>query len=478
MCLFVAPFLAAGAIGFFSFLPKIPLKILAFGLSLVPLAILLYGGNALIGSEISYNWLPALSIDFHLSVDGVSWLFLLLVSLLLPMGLLATKSDIPFASLFYGLVLLLQGLLIGFFTARNLAIFTLFWEAIILPLYFIIALWGGGVGRSAAALKFLIYMAAGSSLMVAAVLALYFGGGATFDIDRLSAIASSVPHASWICAIFLLAFAVKTPLFPFHAWLGDAYCQAPTAGTILLAALLSKAGIYGVWRIGIGLFPTFLQAWSGILLPLAIIGAFYGAFAAWGQKDFKRLIAYASFSHVNFILAGLFVWNETAHTGALLQAFNHGITIGALFLVIGWLEERLQTTSIDSASGLAHLLPLLAWLTLFFVLASIALPGTNNFIGEFLVLFGIFVKAPWMASFLGVTIILSAVYMLRFMEKMYFGSPTTLKGFKDIGYKEIALAIPLIAIIALVGIFPTPLLEKLQLQEKSPLSLESQKDLP
>lgn len=312
-------------------------------------------------------------------------------------------------------------------------------------------------------------MIAGSALMVAATLALYFasisGGNGTFNLENLAQIAEKAPYAPWLAAIFLLAFAVKTPLFPFHAWLPDAYCQAPTAGTILLAGLLSKAGIYGILRVSLGLFPSYIEAWSPLLLGLAIAGVLYGGLAAWAETDYKRLIAYSSFSHVNFILAGLFIFSATAHSGAILQALNHGITITGLFLVSGWLEERLGTTSISAISGAAKALPILCWVTLIFVLSNVALPGMNNFIGELMILLGLFTLSPWLAALLGLSVILSVIYMLRWMQKVYFQTfNLSERGFTDIHAKEIALAIPLIALIFWVGIYPAPLIHMITLE--------------
>jgi NADH-quinone oxidoreductase subunit M len=462
--LFIAPFIASLMILIIPGMTAKKIKGLAVTLSLIPLAMLIYEHGNWIGSKIDYNWLPLLSINFHLTVDALSLVFLYLTAVIVPISLLAMQSSrVTSPKVFYALILFLQGLLIGFFTARDLALFTIFWEAMLLPLYFIITIWGGAQ-RQAAAFTFLIYMIAGSALMVAAVLALYIDNGAnTFDIDVLSKTAAAAPHAAWLLAIFLLAFAVKTPLFPFHAWLPEAYCQAPTTGTILLSALLSKAGIYGILRIGIGFFPDLLKEWSPMLLGLAITGVFYGGLAAWMQNDFKRLIAYSSFSHVNFILVGLFAWHQPAETGAILQALNHGITITALFLVAGWLEERLGSTAMTTAGGLAKYLPSLCWLTLFFVLSSVALPGTNSFIGELLIFFGLFGVYPWLTAFLGLTVVLSVIYMLRFMQKIYFEEPTTFqKSWIDIKGREIAIALPLIALILWIGIYPAPVLKQIQ----------------
>lgn len=467
MWLFIVPLTSSAMTFALSMLSSKNSQRLAFGLSLVPLILLLYHFSGWEGMNVQYDWLPALSIEFHLSVDSLSLLFLYLTAVIVPISILATRGDgLNYPNVLYGLVLLLQALLIGFFTARDLALFTVFWEGMLIPLYFIIVLWGG-LQRQSAGLKFLIYMIAGSALMIAAVLSLYFastltGQQGSFNFDVLSKISSTAPYAALICAVFLLAFSVKTPLFPFHAWLPDAYCQAPIAGTILLSALLSKAGIYGFLRIGMELFPNYMKEWGPLFVGFAIAGVLYGGLAAWMQNDFKRLIAYSSFSHVNFILAGIFVWSLTAQAGAILQAINHGVTITALFLAAYWLEARLGSTSIDKASGLAKYMPQLCWLTLFFVLSSVALPGTNNFIGELLILFGLFSQSPWAASALALTVILSVIYMLRWMQTVYFQTSSPYQTtWIDINAKEWFMAMPLVLLILWVGIYPTPVLRQI-----------------
>jgi len=438
-------------------------KVLAFALSLLPLVLLLWNHSELIGMAVNYKWIPSLGINFFLKIDALSLVFLYLTALIIPISILAVnRGSHTHLGLFYALILLLQSLLIGFFTARDLALFTIFWEAMLLPLYLIISFWGGE-HRQKAAIKFLVYMIAGSALMIAAILLLYLtstsGGAGTFNIDALKGIAASTPYAYWIFLIFLLAFAVKTPLFPFHAWLPDAYYQAPTSGTILLSALLSKAGIYGILRIGMELFPELLKEWSFVGLVLAIAGVFYGGLAAWMQNDFKKIFIYSSFSHVNFILAGLFIWHQPAQQGAVLQSVNHAIIITALFLVGAWLESILKNSSMNNVRGLIKYFPQLGWLTMFFVLASVALPGTNSFIGELMILFGLFGQSPWIAAFLGLSIILSALYMLRFMEKVYFGPPVSAQpDWRDIGAKELLIALPLVALVLWIGIYPAPFL--------------------
>ena len=461
---FIIPFVIALIFFLSSGFSKKSLKTAAFLMSLIPLIYLIIGGKNWIGADVSHEWFSSAFIRFHLHVDGLTFLFLALTAVLVPISILAADVDLwtsPY--LFYGLVFLLEGLLFGFFAAKDLALFTIFWESMLLPLFFIISFWGGR-RRQEAALKFLIYMIAGSALMIAAVLALYFfasaSGEPTFNIDQLAKVSENSPYSEWLFFIFLLAFAVKTPLFPFHGWLPDTYYQAPVAGTILLSAILSKAGIYGIIRIGIELFPTFLQQWSWLLLTLAVIGVFYGGLAAWMEKDYKRLVAYSSFSHVNFILIGLFVWNQTAHGGAILQSLNHGITIAALFLVAGWLQQRIGHTTIGSVGGLAKFMPHLCWLTLFFVLSSVALPGTNNFVGEFLILYGLFAQHPGLTGFVCLSVVLSVIYMLRWMQKIYFESPSFFQEeWVDIKGRELWIAAPLIILILWIGVYPAPLLE-------------------
>lgn len=480
MWLFIIPFLASGLAFIFSSISPRNMKNLAVALSLIPLVMLLaFGVNQWVGDEVKYPWISPLAIDFYLKVDSLSLLFLFLTAIVIPISLLATrKEELYFPNTFYGFVLLLQGLLIGFFTARDLVLFVIFWEAMLFPIYFIMTLWGKAHRRTAA-LKFLIYMIAGSSLLVAAVLALYLAsasqGTGTFNLDVLAGIASQSPYAVWIFAIFVLAFSVKTPLFPFHAWLPDAYYQASTSGTILLSALLSKAGIFGFLRIGIALFPDLMREWSPLLLGLAIAGVLYGGLAAWMQSDYKRLIAYSSFSHVNFILAGIFVWSQAAHEGAILQALNHGVTIAGLFLVAGWLEERTGSTAMGPFSGLTKFFPHLCWLTMIFVLSSVALPGTNNFVGELLILFGLFGQHPWLTLVLGLSVILSVIYMLRWMQKVYFETPQAEfnHAFNDIRMRELLIALPLVALIFWIGIYPNPVLKQVEFAAEKDISTAS-----
>jgi len=465
--LFFFPLVAAVLMLVPSPLPDKGLKRQAVLFSLVPLLILISFRTDILGASFQKAWFPALGIQFYLTVDSLSLIFLFLTAIIIPISLFSVnRVELSSPRFFYCLVFLLQSFLIGFFCAQDLVVFTLFWEAMLLPIYFIIGIWGKGAARQTA-LKFLIYMLAGSVFFIAAVLALYFGGetqmgSGTFDMASLVLIAEKIPHAKWIFFALLLAFAVKTPLFPFHAWLPDSYQNASTPGTILLSAVLSKAGIYGIARILIPFFPTLFQEWGKLLFILALVGVLYGGLAACVQKDFKRLIAYSSFSHVNFILAGLFIWQGVAYSGAILQAFNHGITMAGLFLVAGWLELRLGSTQMGQVSGLAKFTPRLCWLTLVFVLSSVALPGTNNFVGEILILFGAFKTFPWLTPILGLTVILSVVYSLRFMQKIYFEAPVKHQPtWVDLNRRELCVALPLVFLIFWIGIYPSPILKQI-----------------
>lgn len=455
LILFLVPLLLS--VLFFALPRGKVLKGFAILASLIPLVILGTDPASWIGQNFRVAWLPSLSIQFYLHMDSLSLIFVYLTAVIIPIALFAADYKKP--GFYYGLVFLLEGLLFGFFLSRDLVLFTLFWEAMLIPLYFIISMYGGEK-RKAAALKFIIYMVGGSSLMVAGVLALYLQAQ-VFDLSVLSSSSTA------IFFVFLLAFAVKTPLFPFHAWLPDAYYEAPFSGTILLSAILSKAGIYGIIRIGIEIFPDLMLAWGPLLFALALIGVFYGGLAAWAEQDYKLLLAYSSLSHVNFVLAGLFVENQVAHAGAILQAVNHGITIAALFLAAYFLFQRVGTTSLQTLSGLAKYLPKLCYVTLFFVLSNAALPGTNNFIGELLIFYGVFEKNPYLAAILGLSVILVVIYMLRFMRRIYFETPMALQNpMKDLRKREMAMALPLIFLILWIGIYPAPFLKEIQMAAK------------
>lgn len=452
MLIFLLPFLLAAL----TLLLKPNWKV-AFALSVVPLVVLLPFPIYWIGQEIKYSWMTDLNLSFHLKISSLSFFFLLLTSFIIPFTLVASKEIC--SRLFYSLIFLTEGLLFGFFMSEDVALLTVFWEAMLLPIYFIINIWGGKE-KERASLQFIMYMLAGSSLMIASVVMLYFAEN-SFDIETLKTSAEQSPYASLILFSFLLAFAVKIPLFPFHGWLPIAYYEAPMGGTILLSALLSKAGIYGILKIIWPLFPHLFLEWAPYVIALAIIGVLYGALAAWLQRDFKKIIVYSSFSHVNFIIVGLSLGIALAKQGAILQVLNHSITITALFLITAWLYNRLGSTSIDKTGGLAAIIPYFCWMTLILCLASISLPFTNNFVGEFLILFGLFTVSPIAATCLTIATVLSAIYMLTLMQKIYFETQPRVHHFKDLSGKEMAVLSPLIVLIFILGIYPKPLLEQI-----------------
>lgn len=437
----------------------------AFAISLLPLGMLLYGNSAWIGQEINVPWVPMLHLYFHLSVDPLSFIFLLLTALIIPIAIMGSEED-PSSS-YFCMILWVEAFLIGFFTSQDLVLFVLFWEAMLLPLYFMILRWGKHE-RYLTSLKFIIYMVLGSFLLIAAVLALHGAvlssqGVASFDIKTLASAIPNLTSPGLVFFIFFLAFAVKTPLFPFHGWLPDTYTFAPLSGSILLSALLSKAGIYGFIRIGYGLFPEQLQASSGWLLSLALIGVLYGALTAWSQTDFKRVVAYSSLSHVNFILAGIFALSPLSIEGAVLQSVNHGITVTALFLAVSWIAKRISSTSYLSGGGLANVFPHLTWVSLIFMLSAVALPGTGSFVGEFMILVGLYGHSRLFTACFAVTVILTAIYMLYWMQTLFFGKTSSdINTDKDLTLKEWALSLPLLALIGVIGLYPAILLDSLK----------------
>jgi NADH-quinone oxidoreductase subunit M len=435
---------------------------ISFLISLAPFVMLAAGNNGWIGQDYKAAWLPSLHIYFHLAIDPVSYLFLLLTAAIIPLSLLAVQEEGEEASsLFYSLLLLTEAFLAAFFMAKDLLFFVLFWEAMLIPLYFVILRWGAG-DRFSTAIRFIIYMATGSFLLIAGVLALYMASS-TLDLGELAHAAPTVAFPGLILFIFLLAFAVKTPLFPFHGWLPDTYTLAPYAGSIVLSALLSKAGIYGVIRIGYGIFPELMHAWSPWLLYFCLGGVLYGGIAAWTQTDFKRLIAYSSLSHVNFILAGLFAFSLPALEGAVLQSVNHGVTVTALFFAADWLQKRIGTTLFSSGGGLALEFPHLTWVVFIFVLSAVALPGTGSFVGEFMILFGLYGQSKVMAALFALTVILTVIYMLYWMQALFFGKPVSLpRTGQDLTAKERAISLPLVVLIWTIGLYPAFLLDPLK----------------
>lgn len=405
-----------------------------------------------------YEWIPALGIDFHVGLDGISLPLVLLTNILVPLIVLASFSYNHKGS-FYALILAMQTGLLLVFTALDAFTFYVGWEVALIPIYFICALWGGE-NRIPVTLKFFIYTFLGSLLMLIAIIYLHIQTP-TRDFALTSFYNLNLDQVSqgWIFWAFFIAFAVKMPVFPFHTWQPDTYTTAPTAGTMLLAGIMLKMGIYGVIRWLIPVVPAGVAEYGQLALILSIIGVVYASIIAFKQNDIKRLVAYSSIAHVGLIAAGVFVWNVQSVQGAMIQMFNHGINVVGLFLILDIVARRMGTRDMTHMGGIAKAAPLLAICFLIIVMGSIGLPVTNGFIGEFLLLIGIYQYGLWYAIFGGMTIILGAVYMLRMYQKVMLGPTNTqTENFAPLKWNETAVLVIITSIVILIGVYPQPLL--------------------
>ncbi|HEY0349987.1 MAG TPA: NADH-quinone oxidoreductase subunit M, partial [Pyrinomonadaceae bacterium] len=449
----------------------------AFVLSLL----LIKGGGGTFSTfvlEENYSWIGAVGARYHLGVDGISLWLVLLTTLLMPIAVLSSWTAITKRQLtYYALMLLLQSAMIGVFVSLDLLLFYLFFEASLVPMFFLIGIWGGE-RRIYAAVKFFIYTAVGSLLMLVGIIALYLihqkaTGIGTFDytvlIETLKTNAGTIsPRAEfWLFLAFAFAFCIKVPLWPFHTWLPDAHTEAPTAGSVILAGVLLKMGTYGLLRFNFGLFPNASRQFAPIMITLAVIGIIYGALVAMVQPDVKRLVAYSSVSHMGFVVLGLFSFTEQGMQGALYQMLNHGVSTGALFLFVGMIYERRHTRMISEFGGLARPMP---WFSALFVIASlssIGLPFLNGFVGEFLIMLGSWTSAAvnhtWIVTMLaGTGVIWAAVYMLWMLQRVVFGVKTSEANAKllDLNAREVALVLPLLALMLFMGVYPSPFLNR------------------
>jgi NADH-quinone oxidoreductase subunit M len=422
-------------------------------------------------------WIESFGISYKIGVDGISLWLVILTTALSPVALYASWGSVTTRIKEYAFSFLLLELgMLGAFLALDLFLFYVFWELMLVPMYLIIGVWGGK-DRVYAAVKFFIYTMVGSLLMLVAILYVVtsyeqLAGHYTFDLQELSTLVlPALPQ--YLCfSAFALAFAIKVPMFPFHTWLPDAHVQAPTGGSVILAAVLLKLGIYGFLRFAMPLFPVASQALGPVLAGLGVVGIIYGAYTAWVQRDLKKLIAYSSVSHMGFILLGLFAMNQTGISGAILQMINHGVSTGALFLLVGVIYDRRHTRMLDDFGGLAKVMP---WYTLFFVIitmSSIGLPGTNGFIGEFMSLAGAFFSRSavgfgdsWLVLTLLATtgVIFAAVYMLHAVLRMFWGKIThdENEGLSDINRRETIAVLPLIVMVFWIGLYPKFFLDKM-----------------
>src|SRR2546421_3498694 len=428
--------------------------------------------------EENYSWITSIGARFHLGVDGISLWLVLLTTLLMPISILSSWTAITRRQLtYYILMLLLESAMIGVFISLDLLLFYLFFEASLIPMFFLIGIWGGEQ-KIYAAVKFFIYTSVGSLLMLVGIIALYFihqktTGIPTFDyavlVETLRSGALTIsPRAEfWLFLAFAFAFCIKIPLWPLHTWLPDAHTEAPTAGSVILAGVLLKMGTYGLLRFNFGLFPNAAKQFAPIMITLAVIGIIYGALVAMVQPDVKRLVAYSSVSHMGFVVLGLFSFTEQGMQGSLYQMLNHGVSTGALFLFVGMIYERRHTRMISDFGGPARPMP---WFSALFVIASlssIGLPFLNGFVGEFLIMLGAWtstiVRHAWLVTMLaGTGVIWAAVYMLWMLQRVVFGTTTSEANARlsDMNAREIGLALPLLALMLFMGVYPAPFLNR------------------
>jgi len=435
--------------------------------------------------EKNVPWIKAINTNFHVGVDGLSFWLVILTTFIMPIAVISTWHAVEKrVTAFYVFLLLLESAMIGVFVSLDLLVFYLFFEASLIPMFFLIGVWGGE-NRIYAAVKFFIFTALGSLLMLVAIIGLYYiyadqtGFGGSFDfVSILTAMKNGTlvlpPQTGMLLFLaFALAFAIKVPVFPFHTWLPDAHTEAPTAGSIILAAVLLKMGTYGLMRFNFSLFPDQSRETAWIFITLAIIGIIYGALVAMVQPDVKRLVAYSSVAHMGFVILGMFSFTEAGMQGALYTMLAHGVTTGALFLLVGYIYERRHTREITQFGGIANVMPIYATVFVITTMASVGLPFLNGFVGEFLIMVGMFTSkvlpvtasVNWnyvAAMVAGTGVIFAAVYLLWMVQRVFFGKVTNEKNktLADLSWREIGLMIPLIILMVYMGVFPKPILHR------------------
>jgi NADH-quinone oxidoreductase subunit M len=402
------------------------------------------------------------TIEYHLGLDGLSVLLVLLTTFLMPISILSSWTAVQErVKEFMAFFLLLEVGMVGVFLAQDLFLFYIFWEFTLVPMYFLIGIWGGP-RRTYAAIKFFLYTMAGSILMLLAILWLGLRGE-TFSIPALIE-QGGIPGniQTWLFIAFAAAFAIKVPMWPLHSWLPDAHVEAPTAGSVILAGVLLKMGTYGFLRFNIPLFPDATVRFAPWMALLAVIGILYGAAVSYAQKDVKKLVAYSSVSHLGFVVLGLFALNEQGIQGGILQMVNHGLSTGALFLIVGMIYERRHTREMDAFGGLWKIMPIYGVFTLIVTLSSMGLPGLNGFVGEFTILLGSFgseaINSAWFTGFAALGVILAAIYMLYMFQKLFLGpvDKEENKSLKDLNAREIVTLVPILILIFWIGLYPKP----------------------
>ena len=416
-----------------------------------------------------HAWIPAFGIEYFVGVDGISLLLLVLTSFLTPLALLSSWESVhKQTKAFCIFMLLLESAMMGVFISLDLFLFYIFWDAMLVPMYFLIGIWGYE-RRVYAAIKFILYTMAGSVLMLLAILGLAYihyttTGAYSFDLLKLYEMQVPLHPQFWFFLAFALAFAIKVPLFPFHTWLPDAHVEAPTAGSVILAGVMLKMGTYGLVRFAFPLFPEAAAYFAPALAVLAVIGIIYGGLVAMVQPDMKKLVAYSSVSHLGFVVLGIAAMNTQGVSGAVYQMLSHGVSTGGLFLIVGMLSDRRHTRQIAEYGGLKNVTPHLVAAFLIITLASIGLPGLNGFVGEFLILLGAFRWDPRLAAFAATGVILSATYMLWMFQRVNYGPVTNEKNanLADLRPREWAVIVPIIAVAVLMGVLPNLFLRPIE----------------
>src|SRR5436189_1003999 len=415
-------------------------------------------------------WIPSIGAEYFLGVDGFAVLLILLTTL---MGFIAVLSSwtaiTERVKEYYVSLLVLQTGMLGAFMSLDFLLFFLFWEVMLVPMYFVIGIWGGG-RRLYSAIKFFLYTLVGSVVMLLGILALYFynhtvTGVYTFDVTQFQQLAVPFNIQRWVFLAFFLGFAIKVPMFPFHTWLPDAHTDAPTAGPVILAAVLLKMGTYGFIRFSLPILPEASHYFVPLIVWLSVIGIVYGALVALAQKDWKRLVAYSSVSHMAMVMLGMFALNPVGVTGSIVQQLNHGISTGALFLLVGIVYERRHTREISEYGGLSKVMPVYAAIFLIMTMSSIGLPALNGFIGEFLILQGVFVLPSKMwAAFAASGVVLGAAYMLYLYQRTMFGKIENPKNERlfDLSHREFVTFAPLIVLAVWMGLYPAPFLRRIE----------------
>jgi NADH-quinone oxidoreductase subunit M len=441
--------------------------VVTFGFSLGMLAA--FDGSA-VGFQLvdRATWVESLNFQYVLGVDGISLFMVLLTTFLMPAAVLVSWRIEHQVKYYMVAFLLLETAMIGSFLALDLLLFFLFFEALLFPMYLIIGGWGSE-GRVYAAVKFFLFTMAGSAFLLVAILFLYFRAGSqlgqpTLDITQMQDLSLATTSGRWLFLAFFVAFAVKVPLFPLHTWLPDAHTEAPTAGSLILAAVLLKVGAYGLIRFNLGLFPEASEYFRVFVSILALIGIVYGAVVALIQTDVKRLVAYSSVSHLGFVVLGTFAFTVEGMSGGVLHMVNHGLSTGALFLLVGMLYERTHTRDLRRMGGLGGIMPVLAGVFLFMALSSIGLPGLNGFVGEFLVLLGTFVVNKAFAVIAVTAVVLAAIYLLWAYQRAMHGTlvDESHASLPDLSAREYAILVPIMAAILLIGVFPRPFLDRIE----------------